>query len=110
MAKRHFTIVETPTFTRLVTANLSEEDYRTLQVELARNPELGKVIPESGGIRKLWWGGEGRGKSGGFRIIYYSATTAQKVLMLYMYAKNVADDLTKDQLKALAKVVKEEYK
>lgn len=110
MPKRHFTIVETATFTRLVKGNLSEEEYRALQIELARHPEIGKLIPESGGIRKLRWGAEGRGKSGGFRVIYYLASSEETVLMLYLYPKNVAEDLTKDQVRALSKLVKEEFK
>jgi mRNA-degrading endonuclease RelE of RelBE toxin-antitoxin system len=105
----HCTIVETPTFTRLVTATLGEEEYRALQLELARNPKAGAVIPGSGGLRKIRWAGGGRGKRSGFRVIYYWLGAEQTVLMLYLFAKNEADDLTKDQLKVLARIVKEEY-
>jgi hypothetical protein len=38
---------------------------------LAYNPSVGVVIPGSGGVRKLRWGLEGRGKRGGARVIYY---------------------------------------
>src|SRR4051812_10745392 len=110
MAGKLFTLIETPTFTRLAKASFSDEEYRALQLELARNPQTGDVIPGSGGIRKLRWAAGGRGKSGGFRIIYYWAAAMHTILMLYMYPKNVTDDLSKAQIHSLAKIVKEEYK
>ena len=52
---------------------LSDEDYRTLQQFLARDPEAGDIIPGTGGFRKLRWADSRRrkGKRGGLRIIYY---------------------------------------
>jgi len=35
------------------------------------DPEAGPVIPGSGGVRKLRWAAPGRGKRGGYRVIYY---------------------------------------
>ena len=58
-------------FTRLVQEYLSDEEYRKLQEALIENPETGAVIRGSGGIRKLRWAAPGRGKRGGYRIIYY---------------------------------------
>jgi hypothetical protein len=105
----YYTILETPTFTRLVTSAMSDEEYRALQMELARDPMAGDLIRGSGGIRKLRWAAEGRGKRSGFRVIYYSATANQKVVMLYLFAKNEADDLTKQQLRLLGAVVRKEF-
>ena len=110
MPEKYRTLVETPVFTKIAKASLSDEEYLALQVELARNPEAGALIPRGGGVRKLRWGGSGTGKRGGFRVIYYLAVAAEVVLMLYMYDKSVAGDLTQDEIKALAKVVKEEFK
>lgn len=72
-------------------------------------PDLGKVIPGSGGIRKLRWGVEKRGKRGGARFIYYWAKDDDQILMLFVFAKNEADDLTKDQIAQLRAVVEKEY-
>jgi mRNA-degrading endonuclease RelE of RelBE toxin-antitoxin system len=63
--------VETPTFTRLVSALLSDDEYRVMQQTLVENPARGALIEQGGGIRKLRWGAQGRGKSGGVRVIYY---------------------------------------
>jgi len=63
--------IETSTFTRLVIALLSDDMYRELQSELAADPERGDIIKGGGGIRKLGYAVQGRGKSGGVRVIYY---------------------------------------
>jgi mRNA-degrading endonuclease RelE of RelBE toxin-antitoxin system len=63
--------VETQLFTRLVDEYLSDDEYLVLQGALAENPTAGPVIRGSGGIRKLRWRSQGRGKRGGLRVIYY---------------------------------------
>ena len=55
-------VVETQIFTKRIRVVLNEEQYRLLQSALIGAPELGKVIPGGGGIRKLRWAGSGRGK------------------------------------------------
>ena len=40
-----------------------------MQADLAANPERGDLIRGGGGIRKLRWAAQGRGKSGGIRVI-----------------------------------------
>ena len=65
-----FTFVETPLFTRLIQEYLSDGEYMELQSALAENPEAGRIIKGSGGIRKLRWAVSGKGKRGGLRIIY----------------------------------------
>lgn len=102
-------IIETSIFTQQVQALLSDEDYRKLQVALILHPELGAIIPGSGGLRKTRWGIQGRGKRSGVRVIYYWMIMQDKILMLFMYAKNDQEDLTQEQLKVLRKIVEEEY-
>ena len=64
-------IIETTIFTRKITNLLSSEEYHNFQNELIENPEKGKIVRGSGGLRKIRIGLSGRGKSGGVRIIYY---------------------------------------
>ncbi len=104
------TVIETSLFTRRVLKLLSDEYYRELQAELVDDPAKGVVIRGSGGIRKLRWDAEGRGKSGGVRVIYYWAAAKYTMLMLLIYGKNEQDDLTRDQLKILRRLVEAEFK
>jgi len=85
--------VETRLFTRLVGQYLSDDEYRKLQQALIDDPELGAVIPGSGGIRKVRWGLAGRGKRGGLRIIYFLRVRQRQIWMLTLYPKNVADNI-----------------
>ena len=102
-------IVETPIFTRQLLSSLSDDEYRLFQNMLLARPVAGKVIPGSAGLRKLRWAVEGRGKRGGLRVIYYWFTARGTILLLFIYPKNVQDNLSPDQLKQLKKVVEEEY-
>lgn len=102
-------IIETSIFTRQVEELLSNNEYRQLQIALILRPEMGAIIPGSGGLRKVRWSLRGRGKRGGVRVIYYWAVTNDQILMLLIYAKNVRDNLTPTQLKVLREIVKEEY-
>lgn len=102
-------IVETPVFTRQVLSALTDEEYRALQAALLLNPERGAVIPGSGGLRKLRWGVDGRGKRGGVRLIYYYAPNGPLVLMLFLFAKNEQSDLTPDQLRKVRALVEQEF-
>jgi len=77
--------VETPVFTRTVTALLDEEQYRALQLALALRPEPGDLIRGSGGFRKLRWGLAGRGKRGGARVLYSWDIPTETLFMLYAY-------------------------
>lgn len=102
-------VVETSVFTRRVQDLLSDEEYRQLQAALIHRPDAGAVIPGSGGLRKIRWALAGRGKRGEIRVIYYWAVEQDRLLMLFLFAKNDRDDLTPDQLKILRKIVEEEY-
>jgi len=102
-----FTFIETRLFTRLVGEYLSDEEYLKLQTALAKEPEAGAVIPESGGIRKLRWGLAGRGKRGGLRIIYYLRLREGVVWMLTLYPKNVADNISAHVLRQIRKEIED---
>lgn len=99
--------VEFPHFTKWVEENLSDDEYREIQEELIKNPRKGDSIPHGHGLRKLRWGFKGKGKSGGVRIIYYLWLSHEEFLMIYIYPKSEQEDLTREQLKILAKVTKE---
>lgn len=103
-------IIETSIFTKQIATLLSDEDYRVLQNRLVEMPGSGDIIQGSGGIRKIRCGVSGRGKKGGARVIYFWANHHDQIFMLYAYAKNERDDLTKDQLSALKEAVTLEFK
>ncbi|MBI4688068.1 MAG: type II toxin-antitoxin system RelE/ParE family toxin [Nitrospirae bacterium] len=102
-------IVETPIFSKQIQRILSDEEYRLLQIQLINNPDCGKVIRGSGGLRKLRWSASGRGKRGGIRVIYYWFMSRDMILILFAYPKSEQDELTPEQLKQLKKIIEGEY-
>ena len=102
-----FSFIETRLFTKLVLDYLNDDDYTRLQETLMREPESGPVIPGTGGVRKLRWAAPGRGKRGGYRVIYYVRRTHGVIWMLTMYPKNVAENLPAHVLRQIAKEVED---
>ena len=102
-----FSFIETRLFTKLVLDYLSDEEYFALQEALMRTPEAGPVIPGSGGVRKLRWDAPGRGKRGGYRVIYYVRRTHEVIWMLTMYPKNVAENIPAHVFRQIAKEVED---
>jgi hypothetical protein len=99
--------VETPLFTRLITALLNDEEYRALQNTLLLNPDAGDVIKNGGGIRKLRHALAGKGKSGGIRTIYYWAKSKDQIYMLLAYPKSKKDTLSEQETSILRNLVKD---
>lgn len=99
-------IIETSVFTRCVKELLNDDQYSELQTALVVRPDAGDLIPGSHGLRKLRWKIEGGGKRGGMRVIYYWLTADDQLYMLYAYGKAGREDLTRQQIKQLAEIVK----
>ena len=103
------TFIETPVFTKLITDLLEDEDYRRMQEYLLIYPTAGNVIAGTAGCRKLRWRVSGRkgGKSGGMRVIYYLRSAADQIIFLLAYDHRSVDDLTSNQKRQLANIVRQ---
>jgi len=95
--------VESRLFTRLVQEYLSDDEYRAVQSALIERPDAGSVIRASGGLRKLRWSARGRGKRGGYRIIYFAKIARGVIWMLTIYPKSVADSIPTHVLRQIRK-------
>src|SRR3954452_8918018 len=87
-------VVETPEFLSTTRKLMSDEERALLVDYLAHNPTAGDLIPGTGGVRKLRWGLEGRGKRGGARVIYFYHDAGVPLFALTAIAKNEQADLS----------------
>lgn len=110
--KRSF--VELPIFkSRWEALGLNEEDLLRLQIELLADPKAGDVMQGTGGVRKMRFAFEHRGKSGGVRVIYVDFEVYEKIYLLTAYTKNEKDDLTKkerSEIKQLIEVLEQQLR
>ena len=102
-----FSFIETRLFTRLVQEYLPDDEYQALQKLLMEQPEAGAVISGTGGVRKLRWRAPGRGKRGGYRVIYFARIEHGVIWMLTMYPKNVRDDIPAHVLRQIREAVED---
>lgn len=84
---------------------LADNDLKVLEDELLKNPQSGDLIQGTGGARKLRIQLEGRGKSGGGRVIYLDVFEKEKLYFLFAYPKNVQENLTDEQKRAIKMMI-----
>jgi hypothetical protein len=99
--------IEARAFTKYVYDYLSEEEYLGLQSFLLQNPEAGKVVRGSGGVRKVRWAMAGKGKSGGVRVIYYFKKQDDEIWLLTIYSKSEVENIPAHVLRQIAKEIED---
>ncbi|MEA2236194.1 MAG: hypothetical protein QOC81_918 [Thermoanaerobaculia bacterium] len=95
--------VELPAFSRHRSDYLDDDAFLALQNLLMDRPNAGDLIPDSGGLRKLRFGDErrGKGKRGGLRLIYYWWVAGFEFWLFTLYDEDEMADLTPQQRKTL---------
>ncbi len=90
--------VELPSFmARWKSLGLDDADLLRLEIELLNNPKVGAVLQGTGGVRKVRFAFEDRGKSGSIRVIYIDFEIYEKIFLLTAYAKADQANLTKQE-------------
>jgi len=93
------TVAETEIFTRQAPRYWNADEHATFVSFIASNPDAGKVVPHSGGVRKVRWSMNGQGKRGGVRVIYFNMLEDAKIWLLLIYGKNVKENIPAHILK-----------
>lgn len=101
------TVIETAGYLKDAEKLFDEDERSEIVAYIGRYPDSGDVIEETGGVRKLRWGVEGRGKRGGARIIYYFRNETIPVFLLNVFSKNEKANLSKAERNALKKLATE---
>ena len=106
------TFIEVPLFTkRWKEIGLGDDDLLALQIMLLKDPASGPVMEGTGGIRKVRFPIENRGKSGSVRVCYADFEVYEVTYLITAFTKNEQENLTDSEkavLKKLVKALKEE--
>jgi len=95
-------VIETESYLRDAKDAGMSEDERTAAVDLvAGNPEAGDVMQGTGGVRKARLAGRGKGKSGGYRIVWYFGGEDIPVFLLTVFGKGEKANLSQGERNAL---------
>ena len=104
------TLAQTATFASLWKHwELGDDDLRRLELQLMENPLAGKVMRNTGGVRKVRFApaSRGSGKSGGFRVCYFYFPAYEIIFFVLVFPKNEQPNLTAEQEKACRTLAKQ---
>lgn len=100
------TFIQTAEFVkRWENLGFTDEDLRRLELEILKDPKVGKVIRGTGKLRKMRFAFTNEGKSGSTRICYVDFTVKRTVYLITVYSKNEKDNLTKAERNSIKKMI-----
>ena len=106
--------VELPIFrSRWKDMGLNDDDLKRLQEQLLADPKIGAVMRGTGGVRKMRFAFEQRGKSGSIRVIYVDFEVYEKIFLITAYPKSEKDNLTdteRNEIKQMIHALEEQLK
>jgi hypothetical protein len=83
----------------------TDDDLKELQEHLNLVPNCGKIIQNTGGIRKMRWALKGKGKSSGVRVLYVDFIVNGKIYLLMAYPKSKKENITNKEKQVIKKLV-----
>ena len=108
------TFIELPIFrAKWKKLGLNDDDLRRLQTELLSDPKVGAIMQGTGGVRKMRFAFEDRGKSGSVRVIYVNFEVYEKIFLITAYSKEEKDNLTKgerNEIRQMISILEEQLK
>jgi len=86
---------------------LNDDDLRMLQLILLENPEAGVMMQGTGGLRKIRFALQGKGKGGGARVCYVVFAEFEMIYLITAFTKDEQDNLSQEEKNILKKRIKE---
>jgi len=105
------TFIETKYFTaKWKELGFGDGDLRRLQEVLLENPKVGDVMRGTGGLRKMRFSYDNRGKSGSSRVCYLDIEIREEIHLIDIFAKNEKENLSmaeRNEIRKLVEFIKE---
>jgi hypothetical protein len=106
------TVVETPAYLAAAAkAGMTEKEQEAAVLLVSANPLAGDMIAGGGGVRKIRVPKEGKGKSGGYRVLSYYLDEDEPVFLISVLNKSKQanfSDVQRRQVKQAAKEIRDE--
>lgn len=103
-----YRFVDIASFTRdWADLGLEDDELRALENAIARDPTRAPVVPGGRGLRKIRRPDpfSGKGKSGGYRVLYALLPRDGIILLTAAWAKSECEDLEPDDYKAIGEAI-----
>lgn len=98
------TFIQTDEFVKQWTKlGMLDEDLRRLELELLKNPQAGDVVRGTGGLRKIRFSFENKGKRSSSRVCYVDFVVYETIYLITAYSKNEKDNLTEAECNVIKK-------
>lgn len=100
------TFIELPSFrSKWENLGLTDKDLLRLEESILTDPKVGAVMRGTGGVRKMRFAYEHRGKSGSIRVIYVDFEVYEKIYLITAYPKNEKDNLSDEERNELRRLI-----
>jgi mRNA-degrading endonuclease RelE of RelBE toxin-antitoxin system len=98
---------QTQIFSKKLDSRGGDGLLRRVEEEILKNPEVGATVAGTGGVRKLRIEDpqRGKGKRGGYRVLYLDLPDCQETFLITFYGKDEADDLSSEGKRLIARIV-----
>lgn len=84
---------------------LGDSELREVEAFLIINPQYGKVISGTGGLRKMRWALPGKGKSGGIRILYVDFPDFEVTYLVSLIKKSEKENLSDSDKRIISDII-----
>lgn len=99
------TVVELPGYIAKASRLMSKGERSAVIDLVASNPECGDVIVGTGGVRKVRFAKEGRGKSGSYRVVYYFCNDTIPLFLITCFGKSDKGNISQSEKNTIKKLV-----
>lgn len=103
--EHRLTVAELPEYLKHAKRLLDESERQDIVQYLSAHPRAGDLMVGTGGVRKLRWGRQSAGKSGGVRVIYYMHSEHMPLYLLTIFGKNERANLSQAERNELSQLV-----
>ena len=84
----------------------TDKELKALQLELTLEPDKGDLMKGTGGLRKMRFGFDNKGKSGSARVCYVDFAVYERIYLITAYPKNEKENLSKEERNQIKKLIK----